>query len=141
MEEAVYRNIGACVEIAKIVRTSFGPNGMNKMILNHLDKLFVTNDAATIIKELEVERPAAKLVILASQQQEHEAGDSTNLVIILAGKLLEKAETLLRMVSLSCLLRLFLFFLVCSVCSAYCCRFKAVKIAHKRIRMHMHTHV
>ena len=98
-------------------------------------------DAATIIKELEVEHPAAKLVILASQQQEHEAGDSTNLVIILAGKLLEKAETLLRMVSLSCLLRLFLFFLVCSVCSAYCCRFKAVKIAHKRIRMHMHTHV
>ncbi|EGD76674.1 T-complex protein 1 subunit theta [Salpingoeca rosetta] len=97
MEEAVYRNIGACKEIAQIVRTSFGPNGMNKMILNHLDKLFVTNDAATIIKELEVEHPAARLVVLASQQQEHEAGDATNLVIILAGKMLEKAETLLRM--------------------------------------------
>lgn len=97
MEEAVYRNISACKEIAQIVRTSFGPNGMNKMILNHLDKLFVTNDAATIINELDVEHPAAKLAILASQQQEHEAGDATNLVIMLAGKLLEKAETLLRM--------------------------------------------
>eukprot|EP00730_Choanoeca_flexa_P016018 TRINITY_DN7489_c0_g1_i1.p1 TRINITY_DN7489_c0_g1~~TRINITY_DN7489_c0_g1_i1.p1 ORF type:complete len:547 (+),score=177.95 TRINITY_DN7489_c0_g1_i1:85-1725(+) len=97
LEEAVYRNIGACKEIANIVRTSFGPNGMNKMIVNHLDKLFVTNDAATIIRELEVEHPAAKMIILASQQQEHEAGDATNFVIILAGKLLEKAEALLRM--------------------------------------------
>eukprot|EP00045_Choanoeca_perplexa_P001713 m.21307 g.21307 ORF g.21307 m.21307 type:complete len:547 (-) comp11122_c0_seq1:78-1718(-) len=97
LEEAVYRNITACKEIANIVRTSFGPNGMNKMIVNHLDKLFVTNDAATIIRELEVEHPAAKMVILASHQQEHEVGDGTNLVIILAGKLLEKAEALLRM--------------------------------------------
>lgn len=54
MEEAVYRNITACKDIAQIVRTSFGPNGMNKMIVNHLDKLFVTSDAATIINELEV---------------------------------------------------------------------------------------
>ena len=46
--------------------------GMNKMIVNHLDKLFITSDAATIIKELEVEHPAAKLLVMASQQQEHE---------------------------------------------------------------------
>lgn len=69
LEEAVYRNIDACKQISQIVRTSFGPNGMNKMIVNHLDKLFVTNDAATIIRELEVEHPAAKMLILASQQQ------------------------------------------------------------------------
>ena len=44
--------------------TAFGPNGMNKMVINHLEKLFVTNDAASIIRELEVEHPAAKMVIL-----------------------------------------------------------------------------
>lgn len=71
---------------------------MNKMVINHLEKLFVTNDAATIIKELEVEHPAAKLLVLASQMQEQEIGDGTNFVIIFAGALLEAAEDLLRMV-------------------------------------------
>jgi hypothetical protein len=53
---------------------------MNKMVINHLDKLFVTSDAATIVKELEVAHPAAKLVVLAAQAQEAEIGDGTNLV-------------------------------------------------------------
>ena len=97
MEEAIFRNIDACKQIAAIVRSSFGPNGLNKLIVNHLDKLFITNDAATIIRELEVEHPAAKLLVLASQQQDAEVGDGTNFVIILAGKLLEKAEHLLKM--------------------------------------------
>ena len=61
LEEAVIRNIGACKEFAETVQTCYGPNGMNKMVINHLEKLFVTNDAATIIRELEVEHPAAKL--------------------------------------------------------------------------------
>lgn len=56
MEEAVYRNINACKQFAETVRTAYGPNGMNKIIINHIEKLFVTNDAATIIKELEVSR-------------------------------------------------------------------------------------
>lgn len=97
VEEAVYRNVQACKDIAKIVKSSFGPNGMNKMIINHLDRLFVTNDAATIIRELEVEHPAAKLLVMASQQQEHEVGDGTNFVIVFAAELLKKAEGLLRM--------------------------------------------
>lgn len=97
LEEAVYRNIDACKQIAAIVRTSFGPNGMNKMVVNHLDKLFVTSDAATIIQELEVQHPAAKLLILASQMQQSEVGDGTNFVIMFAAKLLEKSENLLRM--------------------------------------------
>lgn len=54
LEEAVYRNISACKEFADTVRTAYGPNGMNKIVINHIDKLFVTNDAATIIRELEV---------------------------------------------------------------------------------------
>ena len=68
------------------------------MVINHLDKLFVTNDAATIIRELEVQHPAAKMVVLASQQQEQECGDGTNFVLVFAGALLENAEELIRMV-------------------------------------------
>ena len=69
------------------------------MIINHIEKLIVTSDAATIIKELEVEHPAAKLMVLASEMQEAEVGDGTNFVIIFAGALLEAAEDLLRLVS------------------------------------------
>jgi len=97
VEEAVIRNIEATHELSEVTRTSLGPNGRNKMIVNHLEKLFVTNDAATIIRELEVVHPAAKLLVMASQQQESEVGDATNLVVVFAGELLEKAAYLLRM--------------------------------------------
>ncbi|KAJ1822687.1 T-complex protein 1 subunit theta [Coemansia sp. RSA 2599] len=97
LEEVIFRNIQATKEMSEITRTSFGPNGRNKMVVNHLEKLFVTNDAATIIRELEVVHPAAKLIVMASQQQEAEAGDGTNYVIIFASELLQRAESLLRM--------------------------------------------
>eukprot|EP01134_Creolimax_fragrantissima_P003683 CFRG3683T1 len=97
MEEAVFRNIKACRELFNVVQTSLGPNGMNKMIINHLEKLFVTNDAATIIRELEVEHPAAKLLVYAAQHQEQELGDGTNLVLTFAGELLDQATELLKM--------------------------------------------
>ncbi|KAJ2959016.1 hypothetical protein NQZ79_g5419 [Umbelopsis isabellina] len=97
IEEAVIRNIEATHELSEVTRTSLGPNGRNKMIVNHLEKLFVTNDAATIIRELEVVHPAAKLLVMASQQQESEVGDATNFVLVFAGELLEKAAYLLRM--------------------------------------------
>jgi T-complex protein 1 subunit theta len=54
LEEAVYRNIAACKQFADTVKTAYGPNGMNKIIINHIDKTFITNDAATIVKELDV---------------------------------------------------------------------------------------
>ena len=57
-----------------------GCAGMNKMVVNHLDKLFVTSDASTIINEMEVQHPAAKLVVFASQAQEQEIGDGSNFV-------------------------------------------------------------
>lgn len=98
LEEAVYRNITACKQFADTVRSAYGPNGMNKMVINHIEKLFVTNDAVTIVNELEVEHPAAKLLVLASKMQEAEAGDGTNFVIIFAGELLHAAEGLLRLV-------------------------------------------
>ncbi|XP_044257857.1 T-complex protein 1 subunit theta [Tribolium madens] len=97
LEEAVIRNINACKEFAQSVRSAYGPNGMNKMVINHLEKQFVTSDAATIIRELDVEHPAAKLMILASQMQDSEVGDGTNFVIILAGALLEASEELIRL--------------------------------------------
>lgn len=70
---------------------------MNKLVVNNLNKLFVTNDAGTILREVEVEHPAARLILMASQQQDREAGDGTNLVVVLAGELLVQAEKLLRM--------------------------------------------
>ncbi|KAK2527209.1 Cct8 [Columba guinea] len=97
LEEAVYRNIQACKELAQTTRTAYGPNGMNKMVINHLEKLFVTNDAATILRELEVQHPAAKMLVMASHMQEQEVGDGTNFVLVFAGVLLEMAEDLLRM--------------------------------------------
>lgn len=62
-----------------------------------MQKMILTNDAATILRELEVVHPAAKLLVMASQQQEAEMGDATNMVMILAGELLKKAEELIRM--------------------------------------------
>lgn len=96
VDEAVMKNIEACKALSTITRTSIGPNGMNKMVVNHLGKLFLTNDAATIVKEMEVVHPAAKLVALAAHSQEEEIGDNTNLVVVMAGTLLEGAEELLR---------------------------------------------
>ncbi|KAM1241489.1 hypothetical protein ACFX2J_046681 [Malus domestica] len=65
LDEVVVKNIEACKQLSTITRTSLGPNGiMNKMVINHLDKLFVTNDAATIVNELEVQHPVAKILVL-----------------------------------------------------------------------------
>lgn len=93
---AVIRNIEACQAISKTVQTSLGPYGRNKIVINHLQKMILTSDAASILRELDVVHPAAKLLVMASHQQDAEMGDGTNMVIILAGELLKKAEELLR---------------------------------------------
>ncbi|KAG8860124.1 T-complex protein 1 subunit theta [Tulasnella sp. 330] len=97
LEDATLRNIAAINELSETIRTSFGPNGRNKLVINHLGKLFVTSDAATIIREIEVVHPAAKLLVMASQAQEAEMGDASNLVLIFAGALLKHAESILVM--------------------------------------------
>ena len=71
--------------------------GMNKMVINHLEKLFVTSDAATIIREVEVNHPAAKMIAMAAKMQENEVGDGTNFVISFAGELMQQAESLIKM--------------------------------------------
>lgn len=80
-----------------MTRTSLGPNGMKKMVINHLEKIFVTSDAATVMGELEVQHPAAKMVVMAMKMQEVECGDMTNFVITFAGELLSNAESLIKM--------------------------------------------
>lgn len=97
LEEAVFRNINACKELSQVTRTSLGPNGKNKMIVNNLEKLFVTNDAATIMKEMEVMHPAARILVMGSDQQQKEVGDASNFVVVFAGELLQQAEGLIRM--------------------------------------------
>lgn len=94
---AVIRNIEACRAIAQTIQTSLGPYGRNKIVINHLQKMILTSDAASILRELDVVHPAAKLIVMASQQQEAEMGDATNMVIVLCGEMLKKAEELLRM--------------------------------------------
>ncbi|KRZ85937.1 Pre-rRNA-processing protein TSR1 -like protein [Trichinella sp. T8] len=97
VEESLFRNIEACLGIAATVRSSFGPKGMNKMVVNHLGKLYVTNDAAVILRELEVEHPAAKLLVMACEMMDFQIGDGTNFVIILSASLLDSAKELIRM--------------------------------------------
>ncbi|XWS64618.1 hypothetical protein CRYUN_Cryun05aG0018600 [Craigia yunnanensis] len=97
LDEAVLKNIEACKQLSAITRTSLGPEGMNKMVINHLDKLFVTNDASTIVNELEIQHPAAKILVLAGKAQQEEIGDGANLTISFSGELLQNAEELIRM--------------------------------------------
>ena len=97
VEEPIIKNIAACREMAKITRSSMGPYGLCKMVINHLNQLFVTHDAATIMSQLEVEHPAAKLLVHAANSMQQEVGDGTNLVVTLAGEFLSNAESLVRM--------------------------------------------
>jgi T-complex protein 1 subunit theta len=92
---AVQKNIEACREISKMVLSSIGPCGRNKIVVNHLQKVFITNDAATMLRELDVVHPAVKLLVMASEQQEMEMGDGTNFVLVLAGEFLNVSEKLL----------------------------------------------
>ena len=70
---------------------------MNKLVINHLEKIIVTSDCATIVRELEIQHPAAKMLELAAEMQEQECGDGTNLCVSFAGELLKNCEELLRM--------------------------------------------
>merc|ERR1719326_2367140 len=96
VDEAVSKNIEAAKQLGRIVHSSMGPNGMNKLVINHLEKTIVTSDCATIVRELEVAHPAARMITLAAEMQEQEAGDGTNLVIAFASELLKHSEDLLR---------------------------------------------
>lgn len=96
LDAATLRNINAAKELSTIIATSMGPNGMNKLVVNHLEKIIVTSDCAAIVRELEIEHPAAKMLSLAAKMQDDECGDGTNLTVSFAGCLLSSTEGLLR---------------------------------------------
>ncbi|XP_071962439.1 T-complex protein 1 subunit delta-like [Antedon mediterranea] len=89
-------NIGAAKAVADAVRTSLGPKGMDKMIQNAKGDVTITNDGATILKQMQVLHPAAKMLVELSKAQDIEAGDGTTSVVIIAGSLLDAASKLLQ---------------------------------------------
>ncbi|HIQ38435.1 MAG TPA: thermosome subunit, partial [Methanothermococcus okinawensis] len=93
--EAQRMNILAGRVIAETVRSTLGPKGMDKMLVDDLGDIVVTNDGVTILKEMSVEHPAAKMLIEVAKTQEKEVGDGTTTAVVIAGELLRKAEELL----------------------------------------------
>ena len=94
--DAQKNNIAAAKIIAEIVRTSLGPRGMDKMLVDSLGDVTITNDGATILKEIDVQHPAAKMLVEIAKATDNEVGDGTTSVVVLAGALLEQAESLLQ---------------------------------------------
>ena len=88
-------NIMAARVIAEAVRSTLGPRGMDKMLVDSLGDVVITNDGVTILKEIDVEHPAAKMVVEVAKTQENEVGDGTTTAVVIAGELLKKAEELL----------------------------------------------
>ncbi|WP_457591709.1 thermosome subunit beta [Geoglobus sp.] len=88
-------NIMAARVIAEAVRTTLGPRGMDKMLVDSLGDVVITNDGVTILKEMDIEHPAAKMVVEVAKTQENEVGDGTTTAVVIAGELLRKAEELL----------------------------------------------
>ena len=88
-------NITAGKLLAETVRTTLGPRGMDKMLVDSLGDIVVTNDGVTILKEMDIEHPAAKMLVEIAKTQEDEVGDGTTTAVIIAGELLKKAEGLL----------------------------------------------
>jgi len=88
-------NILAAKLIAEIVKTSLGPRGMDKMLVDSLGDVTITNDGATMLKEIEVQHPAAKMLVEVAKATDNEVGDGTTSAVVLAGALLEKAEELI----------------------------------------------
>ena len=93
--DAQKNNISAAKLIAEVIRTSLGPRGMDKMLVDTLGDVTITNDGATILKEIDVQHPAAKMMVEISKATDNEVGDGTSSVVILAGALIEKAEELI----------------------------------------------
>jgi len=93
--DAQRNNILAAKVVAETVKTTLGPRGMDKMLVSSIGDAIITNDGATIMKELDVQHPAAKMLVEVAKTQDNEVGDGTTTAVVLTGELLEKAEKLL----------------------------------------------
>ena len=94
-KDAQRTNIAAAKAVADAVRTTLGPKGMDKMLVDTIGDIVITNDGVTILEEMEIEHPAAKMMVEVAKTQNQEVGDGTTTSVILAGELLKKAEELL----------------------------------------------
>jgi len=88
-------NIAAAKIISEIVKTTLGPKGMDKLLVDNIGDVIVTNDGATILEKIDVEHPAAKMIIEVAKTQDHAVGDGTTSAVVIAGELLRKAEELI----------------------------------------------
>ncbi len=93
--DAQSNNIMAAKAVAEAVRTTLGPKGMDKMLVDSLGDVVITNDGATILKEMDIEHPAAKMIVEVAKTQDDEVGDGTTTAAIITGELLKKAEDLI----------------------------------------------
>jgi len=94
-KDAQRNNILAAKMVSEVVKTTLGPKGMDKMLVSPTNDIVVTNDGVTILDEMQIEHPAAKMMVEISKTQDTEVGDGTTTVVMIAGKLLENAEKLL----------------------------------------------
>ncbi|AGI47757.1 thermosome subunit [Thermoplasmatales archaeon BRNA1] len=94
-KEAQFNNIDAAKAVADSVRSTLGPKGMDKMLVNSIGDVVITNDGVTILKELDVQHPAAKMVVEVAKTQDTECGDGTTTSVVLAGELLKQSEELI----------------------------------------------
>ena len=94
-KDAQRNNITAAKLVSEMVKSSLGPRGMDKMLVDTLGDVTITNDGATILKEIDVEHPAAKIMVEITKSVDNEVGDGTTSVVVLTGSLLEKAEELI----------------------------------------------
>ncbi|MDH3501172.1 MAG: thermosome subunit beta [Nitrosopumilus sp.] len=95
-KDAQQNNIAAAKLVAELVRSSLGPRGLDKMLVDSLGDVTITNDGATILKEIDVQHPAAKMMVEISKTVDNEVGDGTTSSVVFAGALLSKAEELLK---------------------------------------------
>jgi len=93
--DAQRNNIAAAKAVADAIRTTLGPKGMDKMLVDTIGDIVITNDGVTILEEMEIEHPAAKMMVEVAKTQNEEVGDGTTTAVIIAGELLKKAEELL----------------------------------------------
>jgi thermosome len=93
--DAQAMNIAAARAVAEAVRTTLGPKGMDKMLVDSMGDVVITNDGVTILREMDIEHPAAQMIVEVAKAQEDETGDGTTTAVILAGELLKNAEDLL----------------------------------------------
>ena len=94
-KEAQFNNIAAAKAVADAVRSTLGPKGMDKMLVDSIGDVTVTNDGVTILKEIDVQHPAAKMVVEVAKTQDDECGDGTTTAVVLAGELLKQSESLI----------------------------------------------